>query len=441
MRRRAAAVVALLLLRVPMLHAQITALTGGTVIDGTGAAPRPGMTIVIDRDSIVDVFPDGARPLRGKPTVIDVRGKFIIPGLIDSHVHLVTDPATTDPRDVVLRRLRQAIYGGVTSVRDMAGDARVLADLARAASTQEIESPDIYYSALWAGELFFSDPRTIGMTRGSTAGREPWSFAVSDTVDIRLAIARSRGTGATGIKIYTYVAPPLMARIAGEAHRQGMRVWSHAFVRPSSPIEVVTAGSDVVSHADMFVCVLHRCTTPPSIATYQNAVATDPKLMALYQQMRSSGILLDPTIFVFRVLADAPNLPREQRARLQAREAFSTAVTRAAYQAGVDIVAGTDSIGDGDIRKLPNVHTELELLVTKAGLTPLAALRAGTMAAAIALGMDRSHGTIAPGKRADLVVLDANPTIDIKNTRTVRFTMKRGQMFRRADGLARASND
>jgi cytosine/adenosine deaminase-related metal-dependent hydrolase len=432
MRRRAAGGVVLLqLLYAAALPAQTIVLNGATVIDGTGAPPRPNTTIVIIDDSIADVFPTGTRQVRGKADVIDVRGKFIIPGLIDSHVHLVTDPATTDPRDVVLRRLRQALYGGVTTVRDMAGDARMLADLARAAATREIESPGIYYSALWAGPIFFSDQRTIGMTRGSVAGREPWSFAVTDTVDLRSAVARARGTGATAIKIYTYVEPRLFARIAGEAHRQGMRVWSHAFVRPMTPVEVVTAGSDAVSHADMFVCVVHECSAPPTISTYEKTSATHPRLAQLYRQMHSTGTILDPTLLVFHMLADEQQQTREQRTRLQAREEFAASVTRAAHEAGVEIVAGTDSIGDGDMQKLPNVHLELALLVTKAGMSPLAALRAGTLAGAIALGLEQTHGSIAPGKRAHLLVLDADPTLDIKNTRSIHFVLKQGKVYRK----------
>lgn len=431
MRRCLLAGIALLLAHAAPLAAQIIVLNGATVIDGTGAAPQPNTTIVIAAGAIAAIYPTGTRIPPGGADIIDARGKFIIPGLIDSHVHLVTDPATTDPRDVVIKRLRQALYGGVTAVRDMAGDVRMIADLKRAAVAGEIKAPDIYYSALWAGPLFFTDPRTIAMAKGLTPGSVPWAFAVTDTVNIPLAVARANGSGATGIKIYTFVPPPLYARIAGEAHRQGLRVWSHAHVRPSAPIDVVTAGTDVISHADLLICVLHACTTPPDVTTYRKADATDPKLLQVYQRMRSNGAMLDATLFVFHTLAKKEGLPKDQRARLLAREEFGAAVTRAAHAAGVEIVAGTDSIGDGDLEKLPNIHYELELLVTKSGLTPLAAIRAATLAGARALGLAETRGSIAVGKVGDLVVLDADPSIDINNTRAIRYVVHRGRIYRK----------
>ena len=109
----------------------IVALTHATVIDGTGAPARPDQTIVLQRDTIAAIFPTaGSSPPVGAD-VVDLTGRFIIPGLIDTHVHLATDPSDGDRRPAVERRLRNALHGGVTSVRDMAGDGRALADLSR----------------------------------------------------------------------------------------------------------------------------------------------------------------------------------------------------------------------------------------------------------------------------------------------------------------------
>lgn len=355
-----------------------------------------------------------------------------MPGLIDSHVHLATDPSTTDPRDVIERRLKQALYGGVTSVRDMAGDARMLADLARAAMVHEIESPAIYYAALWAGAEFFTDPRTVAMSRGFAAGSVPWGLAIADSTNLALAVARAKGTGATAIKTYALLPAPLIERIADEAHRQGMKVWSHARVTPASPAQVIAARIDAVSHADMFVCVVNACTQAPTAAVYQRESATAPRLLTLYEDMKRRGVILDPTLFVYEVLGKAPGITAEQRLRLDARGAFGAAVTAAAHRAGVEIVAGTDSIGDGDINKYPNVHAEMELLVRNAGMTPLAAMRAATYAGAKAIGIEKTHGSVEIGKAADLVVLDADPALDIRNTRSVRYVIRNGRLYTRS---------
>jgi len=149
------------------------ALTNLTVIDGTGAPPRPGMTVLVKEGTIVGLFPTGSEAIPATATVSDLSGRFVIPGLVDSHVHLATDPSTGDRRALVEQRLRHALRGGITVVRDMAGDGRALADLARAALVGDIESPAIFYSALMSGPPFFEDPRVRSSSRGVTVGSAP----------------------------------------------------------------------------------------------------------------------------------------------------------------------------------------------------------------------------------------------------------------------------
>ncbi|HEY6579470.1 MAG TPA: hypothetical protein VIY09_09120, partial [Rhizomicrobium sp.] len=163
------ALAALLALVLPAQAAQATKLTiyrGAALIDGTGAALRPGIAIVVDGERIRAIVPDSeAQSYARGAAVVDVRGLYALPGLINSHVHLATDPN----RRYAEALLRRALYGGVTAVRDMAGDARMLADLSRAALLREIPAPDIYYAALMAGPAFFKDPRTADATRGAVA--------------------------------------------------------------------------------------------------------------------------------------------------------------------------------------------------------------------------------------------------------------------------------
>jgi len=104
------------------------AFVNATVIDGTGAAPLPKQTILVSRGVIEEIFETGSRKLPADVRVVDVAGKFVIPGLIDSHVHVATDPTGGDANAPELLRL--GLLGGVTSVRDMAGDAIVLRELA-----------------------------------------------------------------------------------------------------------------------------------------------------------------------------------------------------------------------------------------------------------------------------------------------------------------------
>ena len=211
---------------------------GATVIDGAGGRARPGMAILTRGERIEAVAPVAKLAAPADAKVVDVAGLYVTPGLINSHEHLATEPN----RRWAEAMMRRDLYGGVTAVRDMAGDARQLADLARAARVGEIAGPDVYYAALMAGPAFFEDPRTQSSAAGATAGAVPWMAAIRPDSDLRLAVAEARGTGASGIKIYADLPAPEVAAITREAHRQGIPVWAHAAVFPASPEEVVEAG-------------------------------------------------------------------------------------------------------------------------------------------------------------------------------------------------------
>src|SRR5581483_6168374 len=174
-------------------------LTDANLIDVHHPVAAMHQTIVIKNGRIAEILPNNIA-FPDSAVIINLKGKYVLPGLIDSHVHMATDPSGVDNRVHTLQVLQQMLYSGVTTVRDMAGDGRVLAELARNANVGEIPSPDIYYSALMAGALFFSDPRTQASTKGGTNGNMPYMKAITDTTDMTLAVAQAKGCGATGIK-------------------------------------------------------------------------------------------------------------------------------------------------------------------------------------------------------------------------------------------------
>ncbi|HKU60327.1 MAG TPA: amidohydrolase family protein [Gemmatimonadales bacterium] len=392
------------------------ALAHVTVIDGTGAEPRADRTVLLRGGRIAAEFAsDSVEPPAGAE-VLDLRGRWLIPGLIDTHVHLATDPSGGDRRDLVLQRLRNALHGGVTTVRDMAGDGRALAELSRAALVGDIESPAIYYAAVFAGPEFFSDPRVLAVSRGVAPGQAPWARAVTAKSDWPQIVAEVRGTGATAIKVYAAVSAPVLRPLVKEAHRQGLRAWAHATLFPARPSEVVAAGVDVLSHASLLAWETaepmpgfteRRKVQPPSV--------DDPRIQSLLRTMARRGTILDATLFV---MGDAPPEIRY----------WSSEVTRAAWAAGVPISAGTDSIGVDAPGTLPNIHEEMALLV-EAGLSPLAAITAATRNGARAIGIEKMRGTIAPGMAADLVVLAADPLADIHQTRDIVMVFRDGVRY------------
>ena len=415
----------------PPPASQVVVYRDAGLIDGLGGGVKPHMAVIVEGAVIKAVLPDqqlSKADLKGAE-VVDLSGRYLLPGLVDSHVHLATSPN----RKRAEALMRREVYGGVTAVRDMAGDGRALADLARASRVGEIPGPDIFYAALMAGPGFFADQRTVSATQGATAGAVPWMQAVTSQTDLPLAVALARGTSASGIKTYADISGRLLARITAEAHRQGMRVWSHGILCPATPEEVVAAGVDVISHACQagFQAAAPPpvSMSPPPVLPYaQLADPDNPRMAALFGEMRRRGQILDATNYVYVVGEQerrAAGKPVSCSADLSAR------LTAQAHRDGVMISAGTDSFSPPE-DPFPALHQEIVFLGEKAGLSPVEAIRSATLTGAMAIGQQAQMGTIEPGKLANMVVLAANPLDDLRQLRSVVLTIKRGVRFARS---------
>jgi len=409
-------------------------LTHVGLIDGTGSPVRRDMTIEITGKRITAVYPDGSRAAPKDAKVRDLGGKYVIPGLIDAHVH-ITD---AEP-DIAHYRtfLHALLLGGVTGIRDMAGDDRLLQYLAEQANSDAFASPDIFYVALMAGPSFFKeDVRAQAASKGEPLGFAPWMQAITAKTDIPLAIAEAKGTGATGIKLYANLPAALVKAITAEAHRQGLRVWTHATIFPAKPSDAVDAGVETISHSPYLVW--EAAPNVPddykmrAMGDFEHVKPDAPQILALFDAMKKRGTILDATLLVFK--NEAEHHPQSVGAGVMP---WSYAVTKLAHQRGVLIDAGTDDAGfpygkDGpDLGQLPSVHQEMALLVRHAGFTPVQAIEAATEVGAAALGQSAKRGTITPGKLADLVVLDADPSRDIHNATKIDFVVKHGRVYTR----------
>lgn len=183
----------------PAAKADLVIYRDAMLIDGTGGPARAHMDVLVSGERILSVFSDATWPAEAaKAKVIDLHGQYLMPGLIDAHVHLATPPNRRQAEAM----LRRDLYGGVTAVRDMADDLRAIGDVARASRVGEIAASDVFYAALMAGPNFFTDPRTAQTTAGGVPGRAPWMQAVTDQTDMPLAVARAAGTSATAVKLY-----------------------------------------------------------------------------------------------------------------------------------------------------------------------------------------------------------------------------------------------
>jgi hypothetical protein len=393
---------------------------GATLIDGTSAAPRADMAVIVKDDRIEAIVP--AAQLSAQQTegarVVDVSGQFVLPGLIDSHVHYATNP----DRPYAEAELKRNIYGGVTGVRDMAGDARELAGLSRAALLDQIPSPDIFYASLVAGPSFFNDPRTMVAALGTQPGQVPWLYAVDEKTKLPLAVAQARGTGATGLKIYANLPGTLVRKLIAEARSQQYPVWTHMQVYPATPYD--SLGATAVSH----VCMIARYVREAGKSAYGHGgepsyaglTAADPGIKKYIAALAKSGTIMDATLSVYQ--ADGPHCHLD----------LAGDITRAMHAAGIKIIAGTDTDNTGD-DPYPVLYGELEKLVKYAGLTPQQAITAATANAAEALGKQREFGTLEAGKYANMVFLKRDPLQDIANVRSVALTVKRGHRYARED--------
>jgi imidazolonepropionase-like amidohydrolase len=389
-----------------------------TVVDGPGGL-RVHLDVVLRDGRIESVTPTaGEHPFDGR--VVEGTGRWLVPGFVDAHVH-VGDASREDAE----RTLRWALEGGVTSLRDMAGDARRLAGLKVSLVTGEIPGPALYYVALLAGPPFLKDPRLVAATEGFGPGEAPYMIPLDDGTDVARAVAIAKGTGATAIKLYAALDAGLVRTATREAHALGLRVWAHSGIFPAKPVEILDAGVDVVSHAPYVIWEAAPPTpdfTLRARGDFENVPADGEDMGRVVEAMVRNGTVLDPTLFVFDRDQDDPLARR----RLE----WGAAFTRRAHAAGVPVDAGTDGIGRPLAGELPNVHREMELLVRLAGLTPLEALTAGTMGGARAIGVETRIGSVEVGKDADLVLLEADPTADIRNTRRIVGVIQGGRRIR-----------
>jgi imidazolonepropionase-like amidohydrolase len=426
-------------------NGQTTLIRGALVIDGTGRPALPNTTVAISGDRIVAVGPDAAFGDAGDRRVIDATGMTVIPGLIDIHVHLTHLPEQTAP-------LYPAY--GVTTVRDTGG---LLLDLVEwRARFREGSSPGprLYF----CGPLLDTPPLVY-----------PTITAIIEAAaDIGPEIDRIAAAGAVAAKIYVGVGPELTAAIIDRARTRGLP--SIGDLGATSATEAIEAGIAGLEHA----AVAYNDLVPPERQapmtlfhehgpavwrqawnrSLAEADGTGPEARRLAGLIAERGVALDPTLVVLQRLAHlddqaitgAPEVdlvPAELRDGWEARaagrrEQWAPEDFAASHHAYENLVAFTGEVFRQGGRLLvgsdaPNpfvvpgisLHWELELLVG-AGLTPLQALTAATSGNANDLGVRRELGTIAPGLKADLVILTANPLDDIRHSREIGMVFQDG---------------
>ena len=382
------------------------ALVGATLVDATGAPAVPNATVVVEQGRIVAAGPSASTPVPSGARRIDVTGKTIIPGLWDNHAHLHQ-----------IEWIPTYFAAGVTSVRDMGSEWPLLVAMRNAIRSGKIAGPNLFFAGLIDGP----GPQGFG------------EFSAATPDEGRRVVRRYHEMGFEMIKIYLALAPDVTAAICDEAHKQGMTCTGH--VPTSMDLHsAIDSGMDQIAHFP----VRGDLTTEEGKKQLAHFVAKK----TIFDPTASWGEIggksaQEPMENIQPVLQHLPASLLQNRiaslgqstsdtATSHARLARTLANIKAAHDAGVPLITGTDE-------GIPaySLYRELELYV-KAGFTPMDALRAATAVAAQAMRVEKDVGTIERGKRADLLVLDANPLENISNIRSVRFVMKDGTMFESA---------
>jgi Amidohydrolase family len=231
-----------------------TAIVGANLWDGTGRAPVANAVTLVRGDRILCAGAAGECPIPADARVIDARGQYLIPGLIDSHVHLLFMVNGSAGENLALD-LRDLLAQGVTTVRDMGTDPAEL--LARVRSMPA--TPRVYAMQLVAGRrFFFNGFRGVATARGTVyrqppaltmqrLGWKPIQFNPADNPD--RVVDEAIQAGAMGLKLYAQLDSLSVRRLTEAAHRAGLTVWGHAWVQPTSVLEQARAGQDGVVHA------------------------------------------------------------------------------------------------------------------------------------------------------------------------------------------------
>jgi imidazolonepropionase-like amidohydrolase len=429
------------------------AIVGATLWDGTGRAPVPNAVTLVRSDRILCAGAAGECIVPRGSRVIDARGRYLIPGLIDSHVHLLFITRGSAGEELGLD-LRDLLAQGITTVRDMGTDPVGL--LSRVRSLQA--APRVHAMQLVAGRRFFFNGFHGTVTARGTIYRQPPAMAMQQLgwkpiqfdreSDAEALVAEARDAGAIGLKLYAQLDSGSIRRLTDAAHRAGMPVWGHAWVQPASVMEQVTGGQNGVVHAAGLAGELFTVEDRDTLvrdgdlqaATAMVATvgaAHDPRVLAALDAMARQGTMFEPTLDAVRHSvasydAKLRHIPSLQEEYVRSASRFGMEVTRQAVKRGVLISAGSDHVAYGPASDRATLFGELHLLVDSIGLSPTAALLAATRDAARAVGGQPGQqvGTIQPGRYADLVLLAKNPLEDIGNLEYVELVMVGGKVWR-----------
>jgi imidazolonepropionase-like amidohydrolase len=410
-------------------RAPTLAIVGGTLIDGTGAAPVSDAAVVIHDGRIVAAGPRSKVKIPKDAHVVDAHGKTVLPGLWDMHAHF--EQVEWGP-----------IYlaAGVTTVRDCGNEFEFITAVRDAIAQGRGLGPRL----LLAGIVDGTGTYTIGVERVDTPDQA------------RMWTDRYHASGFQQMKIYSSVKLEELKVVADEAHRLGMTVTGH-IPEGVTAYQAIEAGQDQINHIH-YIADIMKAPLPENASRLDrfkagaNIDLESPEAQKALAFLKDHHTVVDPTMALMEFFTAttakppasfepgvnkvAPELaeqltdvaPPNDRSEI-GEKVFEKelAIVGALRRAGIPVVAGTDQTVPGH-----SLHREIELYV-QAGFTPMEAIQAATIVSARAMGLEKESGTVEKGKRGDLILVNGNPLENIHNIRNIEYVITNGTMFHTAE--------
>ena len=439
------------------------AFRGATLIDGTDRPPVPNATVVIHRGWILAAGPPDSVTIPAGARVVKLAGRFLLPGMIDMHAHLAIAGWVIDssggrrtmrfPYDETAARevSRNQLAYGITTVRNPAGPTEESVSLRNRIRTGELEGPRIFTAGWPLDRVALGDG----------------GVAVATEEQVRAEVRRQAAAGVDYIKLYAGLEAPLVRAGIDEAHRLGIKAiahlwrtsWTDAALADIDGIVHISPGAaDLLPEARRAEYTRGIRGTQFMFDWFKYVDFDGPDIAAMMTAIVKHRVAIDPTVVAFEAIAhanDSSYLP--EAGRLEPPSLANTMsgiklltlgwtpadfrsaqdqlprmleLVRRLHRAGVLLTIGTDAANPWYYGR------ELELFVA-AGIPPADVLRMATRNGAMSLGVISELGTVERGKRADLVILSADPLADIGNTRRVESVVVGGALRPAAEYLPR----
>jgi imidazolonepropionase-like amidohydrolase len=384
-------------------------LEGASVIDGTGDLPKPNTTIVINGSRIAYLTSDAESNsdlnFSASKNVINLTGRYIIPGLFDMHAHVANVQKNSYDQSESEYMLRMLLTYGVTTIRNPGGPTEQSVALRENVSKGKIIGPQIFT----AGQLLNTPEIPVPFVERQ----------VQTEQDVRQEVRTQAASGVDYVKLYVGLSPELVKAAIDEAHSNGLKVIGHLYM--TSWTEAVNLGIDALTHG---VPVSPFLLSEANQQRFSNAGdhpfnhllwldlvdLNGPQINEMIMALVNNDIPVDPTLDIYEIIVKESQLQDLWPKVLQ--------LTKKLYDNGVTILSGSD-IPNFDLVPGASLHHELGLLV-EAGIPPLEVIKIATRNGAEALGIEDEVGTIEPGKQADMVILSDNPVYSISNTRILK---------------------